>query len=186
MTGTYTPDTNIVSIKDGWFIKNNDHQNKFNILGGIITGCKIETHQSKEGAEYEFIKLELEDTDGKFSLSLPIFNNLGRSFMLYAPNIDLSKMVELYVSLDQKGYSQLFLKQDGKYLKYYFTKDDPKGMPDFEIIGGKWNNAKQIKFLKSALYLYIIQHMAIEQSIDEYTEEEIVPDFVDPFDPFAL
>ena len=176
MIGTHTPDKNFISIKDGWFIKNNEFDKKFNMLGGIITDCVTEIYTSKDGIEYEFIKITIKDEE-TYLLSLPVFG-LARTFMVMCPNIDLSKMLEFRLSNNAKGRADLFLLQDGKHLKYAFTKDNPKGMPEFEQKhDGKWDSSKQIEWLKLILNKYIISKIPKALEVPDLIED----DFSDPF-----
>jgi hypothetical protein len=178
MIGTHTPDKNFISINEGWFIKNNDFTKKFNMLGGIITDCLVETYTSKEGIEYEFIKLTITDEE-TYLVSLPVFG-LGRTFMVICPNIDLSKIVEFRLSNNAKGRAELFILQDGKYLKYAFTKDNPKGMPEFEQKhDGKWDSSKQIEWLKLILNKYIISQIPKTNTNTDLVQDHFTDSFLD-------
>ena len=88
----------------------------------------------------------------------------GLAFCCMAPNIDYTKKVyfsaafqEATATEKQKG--SLFIKQAGKNLKWYFTKDDRKDLPQIKKITFKgqdhWDNTEQqayfIKMLETTI-----------------------------------
>ena len=129
----------------------------FSSLTGYITGFR-----TKDGWKENTIDLCVEITDAGevFELQMQVGGGNFNSFVKALPNVDLAKEVTLspkFEVVDNKKQTTLFINQGGKAVKFYFTKDNPNGMPDAEKITNSkgeikgWDFADQQQFLLSYL-----------------------------------
>jgi hypothetical protein len=94
-----------------------------------------------EGAPYRKIILFIEDEDSGllYELGFSLESGYGNSFACIAPNIDWKEPIEISGKLEKKQngrpYSGVFVRQSGKPVKWYYTKEknaaqkDPKKRP---------------------------------------------------------
>lgn len=123
-----------VSLSHGkMFAKVNGEKKEIGAVSGFLIDLTIEEEVFK-GQTYEKITLHLqddEDDENILRISFPIGSGYCFSFFSMCPNIDYKSAIE--ISASEKNlesgntYGQLFIKQDGKNLKWYYTKDNEAG-----------------------------------------------------------
>lgn len=94
-----------------------------------------------EGESYRKLTLTLRGEDGtEILLGFPINSGYGQSFCCMCPNIDTAKPVKISGGIKTvagKDYSSMFVQQDGKFVKWFYTKDSEKKLPAPEPINHK-------------------------------------------------
>jgi hypothetical protein len=153
----------------------------------------IKTQDGAYGKNWLFSFRDKEDT---YNLQLGYSNGYAVAILKMLPNVDITK--EFKVSpkqevKDGKTETSLFINQDGKPIKHFYTKDNPNGLPQWEQITVKgqqvWDSTKQLVFLENMVKSTILpklaglpQQVTAEQKANaefdnynkvEVTEEEI-------------
>lgn len=112
----------------------------------------IRTRDGEYGKSWEF---DFKDGGEVYTLQLSYSNSYATNILKMLPNVDLTKEMKVQPAQkieDGKTKSSLFISQDGTTLKHFFTKDNPKGMPDMEqlTVSGKlvWDDTKRLAFLE--------------------------------------
>lgn len=126
------------------------HEEHYSGWSGKITG--IETRESDYGKDWQ---VKMQDDDGIAILSFKYSSGYASSFLKALPNVDLSKEVTLSPNVKIEGDKKrttLFLKQDGQPIKWYYTKDNPNGIPPLKQIKVKgvttWDDSEMMEFLE--------------------------------------
>lgn len=131
------------------------HEEVYTALTGLIS--KLETSEHEEYGSRLLIYIE--DATTTYCVQCPLESGYAISFLKALPNCDLNREVTLTPrEKEEKGKKKyvIFLKQ-GFTLKHAFTKDNPNGLPEPELIKrrGKpdeWNFFPVTDFLiKTAL-----------------------------------
>ena len=117
---------------------------------GLITN--IGTRDSDYGKEWQ---VTIEDGETSAILSMKYSSGYANSFLKALPNVDLSKSVKLSPKVNIEGDKKrtvLFLNQDGKPVKWFFTKDTPNGLPGLKKVKIKgvetWDDSDMMEFLE--------------------------------------
>lgn len=140
---------------------------EYDYLDGRISNLEV--------AETNFgNKIRLTITDGPLTyvLTFPVESSYGKDFIMKMNNLNLSKEIrftpwtadaESWAKFTgkktEKGKSGLTLRQDGEKVSNYYTKDDPKGMPQIveKKIGKqvKWDDTDRLAFFYDQLDRFI-------------------------------
>lgn len=158
-------DTNVIYLKcvEGKFYLSSDKEKKqpYDELEGIITDIGIRT-DVYEGTPMKKLYLSIESDGSIYSISFNMDSSYTSTFMSFIKNADITKPLSLFPLLkeenkngkDTKRYS-ILIKQDGNFMKSYFTKDDPKGLPQMKEIkvSGKtmWDRTDMIEFYEDII-----------------------------------
>lgn len=124
-------------------------------LEGKITGLKKNVF-SKDGIEIDSLHIYIDKgVNGKYILTLPYNSGVARDFYNKMENIDYSKEVKFSPSLDDNDFNQLFLQQEGVWLKNYYNRDNPGGKPQWEKVkvNGKdvWDRTAELDFFQNKI-----------------------------------
>lgn len=123
-------------------------------IEGYISDIKI-IDDEYQGKKYKKLCVFVDDGMETLQLQTSMENGYGRAFCNIIKNVDLTKQVHFSVSYKKdeatgKGEASMFLSQDGKALKWYFTKDNPRDLPLLEKVTFKgkeeWDNSKQLNY----------------------------------------
>lgn len=124
-------------------------------ISGKIAGIVYRKKELDGGGVIEDVLITLVDDKGRYALSLG-FNGEGRELIKKIPNIltQIKPEDTVYISISSDTNNRsLFLKNEStdEWIKNYYTKDNPNGMPEIEkvMVRGeeKWNSEKQMNFL---------------------------------------
>lgn len=108
------------------------HEEFYDFIDGRIVN--IDTKDSDYG---RFWMITLQDETGNYVLQMPYSSGYSAAFLKTLPNVDLSSSVKLIPKLTIEGDKKkttLFVNQHGKALKFAFTKDEPRGLPELKKI----------------------------------------------------
>lgn len=120
-----------LNFKEGKIISAADGEKKaYTSVEGMLTDLDIVDEEYK-GKEYRKIVLFITDDENNiWKLGFPLESGYGNAFCSLALNIDYNKPVIISGGVKEmdndKSYGMLFIKQDGKNLKWYFTKEHPE------------------------------------------------------------
>lgn len=126
------------------------HEEFFDHVEGIITDISVREH-----ADYGRSWLvTIVDGDQTFILQMPFSGGHSTAFLKILPNVDLSCKVKIAPHIQQKegkDKASIFIIQHGVSIKWYFKKDDTKGLPPMvkQKFKGKevWDDSDQMDFL---------------------------------------
>ena len=142
------------TTKDGRIV----HEELYSGWEGKITN--IGTRDSDYGKEWQ---ITIEDQDGTAILSMKYSSGYANSFLKALPNVDLSKNVKLSPKVNIEGDKKrtvLFLNQDGKAVKWYFTKETPNGLPGLKKVKIKgvetWDDSDMMEYLETMVKTQIL------------------------------
>lgn len=110
----------------------------------------------KENEYGKFLLVTVQDvaTEKKCILEMNFSSGYTTTFLKALPTADIHQNIELSPALivdGDKKKSVIFLKQGGYPVKHYYTKDNPKGMPDMVKVKVKgketWDDTDRIEWL---------------------------------------
>jgi len=110
------------------------HEEHFDHLSGYITAIDIVPPKEQYKDFGDSLVIRMVDGDESFTLQIQRSSGYAVAFFKVMMNIDFSKRTTIIPSMkmeDQKKKTTIFVTQQGisGALKHFFTKDDPKGMP---------------------------------------------------------
>jgi hypothetical protein len=151
------------------------HELFYDSLTGHIKD--ITTRESEYGKTW-IVKV---NSDGKnYQLEFNYSSGYATTFLKALPNVQFSQPITLSPKLiidGDKKKSVLFISQDGKGLKHYFTKDNPNGLPDLKKIKIKgkesWDDSDRMEFLEQYVQNNIIP--MLKPQLQDTIEGEDVP-----------
>jgi predicted DNA-binding transcriptional regulator AlpA len=126
------------------------HEEIYKGWTGRITNVK--TRESDYGKDWQ---VYLQDEDGTAILSMRYSSGYASAFLKALPNVDLSREVTITPHIKIEGDKKrtgIFLNQDGKSVKWFYTKETTNGLPPLEQIKVKgvatWDDSKMMEFLE--------------------------------------
>ena len=126
-------------------------------ITGYLTGL-INKQDKFDDKKYNW-HLTIVDGNDTYILQVRESSGYGRSLMKSLPNVDFSKKITFspYVKVvDDKKRGTLYLSQDGGNIDWYFTKDNPNGMPELiERVDARGN----ITYDDSAILDFFIKYV---------------------------
>lgn len=131
----------------GGFITDTEGNQLGNMIGGYLSKIEIATVNAA-GNTLEVIQIQMTYENESYQLNLPT-DTTGRGFMLMIPNIDYRQLIEIHTAKNTAGYSYIWATQNGKTIPNFWTKDEPKDKPEWELINGKFNKTKELNYLKN-------------------------------------
>lgn len=148
-----------VNISKGQLVTKKDNQKDFHTdITGLLTEIKIEDDEY-QAKKFKKVILTLVDAGDIFKLQFRLDGGYGVSFCNQLPNANLKQpmmLVPSFVEKNDKGKQQstLFIYQNG-YLKWYFTRDNPRDLPQLKKTEYKgevlWDNSDQINYFIAML-----------------------------------
>lgn len=115
---------------------------------------KLEQYSREHGKKrYTGFKLHLQDGADLFVLDMPYQSTFLRKFLKLAPNVDWTKplMLSVFKGKDKDGKPEtaMWFQQGGDTVKHYFTKDNPRGMPEAtqDPVSREWDFKPQQRWL---------------------------------------
>lgn len=159
------------------------HETFYKALKGRIVDI-----QTKDGDYGKQWLVTLQDESGtRETLQFQFSSGYANGFLRALPNVDFTKEVVIAPNLqikDDKKKTTIFLSQlnnEGKWeaLKWYFTKDEPNGIPDLEQkkVKGKivYDDSEIMEFLELFVTRKILPQLksfkAVAAEVEEVEEE---------------
>jgi hypothetical protein len=151
------------------------HEEFYDSLSGWLTDIK-----TKESEYGKFWVISIKDENVYYNLECKYDSGYAMSFLKALPNADLSEVITLSPKLivdGDKKQSVLFISQNGNGLKHYWTKADPKELPDLQKIKVKgketWDSSLRLEYLEDYVKLSILPK--IKPTLSDVTEGEDTP-----------
>lgn len=156
------------------------HEEFYEYISGIMTG--ITTKDSEFG---RFWIVTFQDGKDEFVLQMNYSSGYSQAFLKMLPNVDLKKKVQLIPKLNTdkdtgKKKASLFITQDGAAIKWYYTKDNPNGIPELKGKPGKgkdkgktiWDDSDIMEFLEDMVKTDIIPNLPKKINAEDF---ELIP-----------
>lgn len=131
----------------------------YDYIDGFIT--EIKTRETTYGKQWV---ITLKDDAGLQSLQMNYSGGYAAAFLKTLPNVNLSEKVVFIPKLTIEGEKKkatLFISQNGKALKHFYTKENPNGLPQL----------KQVKIKGKMVY----DDSDMMQFLEKMVNEKIVP-----------
>lgn len=153
------------------------HEEYYKGWKGKITGIAVRDH-----AEYgKFWNVTLTDDEGDAILQMNYSSGYSAAFLKTLPNIDLSSDVIISPNMKVEGDKKkttVFVTQHGVPVKWYYTKDDPNGLPPLKQIKVKgkptWDDSEVMEFLEKMVNETIVPKLGKHSRITPPTKEPVV------------
>jgi len=155
---------------------NTVHEENYDYVEGLITGIKV-----KDSDYGKFWCVNIQDGSDAYILQFQYSGGNANSFLKSIPNADLRKPIRIRPAVDidgDKKRSKLFLVQDDKALRWFWTKDNPGKMPSLQKIKIKgveqWDDSDMMEYLEA----YVSEHITPKLGggdIANAQEDEDVP-----------
>lgn len=127
------------------------HEEFFNGWSGKI--IDISTRESDYGKDW---MIKVDDGECIAVIQFKYSSGYAASFLKALPNVDLEKEVSISPNLKIEGDKKkttIFLNQDGKSVKWFYTKETPNGIPSLKKVKIKgveqWDDSEQMEFLET-------------------------------------
>lgn len=127
------------------------HEEFYDYLDGVITD--IDTKESEYG---KFWMITLMDGAEKQILQFNYSSGYANGFLKALPNVDLGSKVKLIPKAEKEGdktKTTIFINQHGNAVKWFYTKDNPNGLPQLKKVKVKgkdtWDNSDVMEFLEN-------------------------------------
>lgn len=148
------------------------HEEFYDSLTGTITDVK-----TKESEYGKFWVVSVKDNLTTHFLELKYSSGYAVSFLKALPNIDVTKLVTITPRLNvdgEKKSSVIFLNQNGKAIKHFWTKDNPGEMPQLKKIKVKgvetWDDTDRMEFLEDYVKTSILPKL--KPNLQEVSEDD--------------
>lgn len=161
----------------------------FGGIEGMITDIKKDVTEW-QGKKLASLKIFLQDVDEKYCLNWPYNSSLTTAFYHMVENIDFSRPVRFTSGKkkDKNGIERvsLFISQDGKNLKWKYTKDYVYATgevfkPQWEkkTIKGEevWDNTAEILFFEKILKEKILPKLRNPLPVSSVVDDDDIPYF---------
>jgi hypothetical protein len=143
----------------------------YDSLTGYVKG--ISTKETEYG---KFWVINVNDGENDYTLSTNYSGGYAVSFLKAIPNADLSRVMTITPKImvdGDKRNSVMFINQDGKGLKHYWTKDNPGQLPNLEKIKIKgkdtWDDTKRLEYLENFVKDLFNSKVEPASAVDEDT-----------------
>jgi hypothetical protein len=147
----------------------------YDSLTGYLTDIK--TKESEYGKSWVLV---IKDNDGSYNLEMKYSSGYATSFLKAIPNADLSQLITLSPKLivdGDKKQSVLFISQNGKGLKHYWTKDTPRDLPPMKKVKVRgvdtWDDTERMDYLENYINVSILPK--IKPTLQDFNEGDDAP-----------
>jgi hypothetical protein len=149
------------------------HEEFYDSLTGILK------HVSTKESEYgKFWVVKMESEGKLYQIEMNYSGGYAASFLKTIPNADISKEFTLTPKLTIEGdkkKSVIFINQAGSGLKWFFTRDNPNGMPELAKIKVKgkdtWDDSDRMEFLENYVKSNILPKLNNKSWVQEDEDE---------------
>ena len=135
---------------------NTVHEESYDFVEGMITAIKV---RDTDYGKYWCVSIQ--DGSDNYILQFQYSGGNANCFLKSIPNADLRKPIKIRPAVEidgDKKRSKLFLVQDDKALRWFWTKDNPGEMPSLKKIKIKgveqWDDSDMMEFLEA----YVSEH----------------------------
>lgn len=146
-----------LNLKEGKFARKNANGDieLFDSVSGVIKEIEFKDDEY-QGTKFRKLLLTIEDAGEKYLVQVRTDSGYYRGLTNSIANADISQEVKLIASskLGDNGKPQttIFVNQNGKALKWKWSKDNPGELPELEKIKVKgqmvYDNSKQLEYFE--------------------------------------
>jgi hypothetical protein len=144
--------------KEGKFILGKNVDDQYDEFTGKLVNLSFKNDEY-EGKVIRKLVLTLEDAGQTYLLSFAFDSSYSSSFVSFIKNADFTKeitLVPVSKTDGDKTTRSLLVKQDGEWLKSYFTKDNGHGQPSMKKVvkkSGKveWDKEDFLEFRENVI-----------------------------------
>lgn len=154
------PKGNFLKIKEGKFFSSKEPDTPYDQLSGKIVDLGFKNDEFN-GQTIRKLVITVEDDGERNILSLPVTSSYASSVVSFLKNADLSQEVTLIpksqkVPGKENPTNTLFVVQNDKYMKSYFTQENNHGQPSFKKVmkkSGKveWDKEDFLEFRENVV-----------------------------------
>ena len=154
---------------------NTVHEETYDYVEGMITGITV-----RDSDYGKFWCVNIQDGADAYILQFQYSGGNANSFLKSIPTADLRKPIRIRPAVEidgDKKRTKLFLVQDDKALRWFWTKDNPGQMPNLKKIKIKgveqWDDSDMMEFLEA----YVAEHITpkLFNGVVNAQEDEDVP-----------
>lgn len=154
---------------------NTVHEETYDYVEGMITGITV-----RDSDYGKFWCVNIQDGADAYILQFQYSGGNANSFLKSIPNADLRKPIRIRPAVEidgDKKRSKLFLVQDDKALRWFWTKENPGQMPNLKKIKIKgveqWDDSDMMEYLEA----YVTEHITpkLGGGVVNAQEDEDVP-----------
>lgn len=148
-----------VKTKDGKFFLKDDPE-PYDELQGTITDIGFEDAEFEKGSgkKVEMLYVVVSDGDKFYKVTFNFDSIATTNFIKFLKSANIKEQLLIIPSMkeeDNVKKRSIFVKQDGKYLKAFYSKDNPNGLPQLRKTKfkgqEKWDNGEQLEFLRGVV-----------------------------------
>jgi hypothetical protein len=144
--------------KEGKFYLGKDKENPYDELTGTITDLSFKDDEF-EGQKIRKLVITLNDEEKDYILSFAFDSSYASTVVSFLKNADLSQpvtLVPISKTEGEKTSRSMLVKQNGSWLKSYYTKDESHGQPAMKRIvkkSGKveWDKEEFLDFRENVI-----------------------------------
>lgn len=130
------------------------HEVRQDFFTGRLRKVEVRSHEDYG----DFLKLTMVAAGRNYTIECDLNSGYAFGFLSTIPSAELEGLMKLspmYKEENGKKESKLFIEQESGWLKQFFTKDNPNGLPELEKIKVKgketWDNTKRLDYFKNTL-----------------------------------
>lgn len=169
-------------------------EKRFGNISGLLTGISISSNVYN-GAEIKSWVFSIKD-DKDYQLNIMYDSRYATSllFALCNPVVDFDQPIQINPwakKVGDKTKTACFVEQDGDKIEWFFTKEEPRGMPEWKVLKIKgrdvWDNYDAMQFLEAFVKTHVIPQLSDHTGMaPEYTPPGDVPDNKPGYSPLTL
>ena len=150
---------NYVKIKDGKFYLSTDkeHKTPYDEFEGLLTNMAFREDEY-EGQKIEKLQLTMNDGEADYIISFSFDSAYTSSLVGFLKNADLSRplsIVPISKTEGEKVRRSILVRQDNKFVKAYYTKDNPHGLPEMKKVTLNrktvWDKTDFLEFFRNVI-----------------------------------
>jgi hypothetical protein len=151
------------------------HEEFYDSLSGYLTDLK--TKESEYGKSWV---ITIKDDSVYYNLEMKYSSGYATSFLKALPNANLSEVINITPKLvidGDKKQSVIFISQNGKGLKHYWTKDKPRELPPMVKVKVRgvdtWDDTDRMVYLENYIKDNILPK--VKPTLQDVIEGEDTP-----------
>lgn len=151
-------------------------EEKYSFICGILKGINIKEKQIIGATDIKNWVLDIEDEGNQYQLEVMYDSRYAVTLMnaLCNPVVDFSKPINIspwMKEIDGKKKTAIYLHQGQENVDWYFTKENPRGMPEWKQVQVKgkvvWDNYESMQFLEEFINREVKPRLGVEMYNDE-------------------
>ena len=154
---------------------NTVHEETYDYVEGMITGITV-----RDSDYGKFWCVNIQDGADAYILQFQYSGGNANSFLKSIPNADLRKPIRIRPAVEidgDKKRSKLFLVQDDKALRWFWTKENPGKMPSLKKVKNKgveqWDDSDMMEYLEAYVKEYITPKLAGGDIVNAQEDEDV-------------